>query len=549
MAKTQLGSNHIFIPNSVNTVVATSAPTGHSLNLYRCSDDLYWYRYFGVGKKLYNVYVRVPKWMYKSSHPTMTVAGIRYQNGDTATRRFSLLLTTAASPYDTIVAAGSTDFDLLWSTKLRDVLLDNENPNGPDNPESGEIGGKSNCEQQLLSNAIYIGTTNYNRFIDSFRRALRSDFYAHVMSQIGEKLKVEYIDKRFAYTLYSYDLAGNLITTVPPEGVHPLSTTNAATVAALRNTNAIAASGIPAHDKVTHYEYNSFNKPVRELTPDAGQKTMTYDAKGNVILSQTQRQKDSGFYTYMLYDGQNRLTETGQVKWADCPQFADQPLYSSTGGWHKTTPPNACACENLTDSLWTYCAPSTNSTYDNLLFAKKIRRMARRQVVETVYDTALINLSLQAGMSLQENLRSRITANMYFESVPPDTAGFPPASNYTHATHYSYDVAGNVKTLVQEFPDLTAVRQRYKRVDYEYDLISGKVNMLAYNRGFADQMYQRYSYDADNRITLAETSRDGFIWKRDAGYNLLPARPTCPRIHRRPKGAGHGLCLHHPGLA
>ncbi len=526
MAGTYLGSNHVFLPTTSNSATATTAPSGHSLKLYRCADGLYWYRYFGAGKKLYDVYVRMPQWVFENVHPQMTLAGVRHENGDSASRRFTLLLTRTGIPSDTFYAAGSTDFDLTWSRKLQDVMMGNEHPNGPDDPASGEVGSKPNCEQQRLDNAIYIGKTNYANYIDSFKHALRTAFYNHVMSHLGEKLWVEYADKRFAYTLYSYDLAGNLITTVPPAGVHPLNSTNAATVKSLRANKMVAATGLPAHDKVTHYEYNTANKPVRELTPDAGQKTMTYDAKGNVILSQTQRQKAGGLFTYMLYDGQNRLTETGQVQWADCPVFADQPLYNKVNSvWVKTAPPNACACENLTDSLWTFCAPNTANTYDNLLFAKKIRRLPRTDVVATVYDTALINMGAKPGMSVQQNLRSRITANMYFENVPPDTAGLPPVSNYTHATHYSYDVAGNVKTLVQEFPSLEATKQRFKRVDYEYDLISGKVNMLAYNRGFGDQFYQRYGYDADNRIVRAETSHDGFIWKRDAAYTYYQHGP------------------------
>ena len=46
------------------------------------------------------------------------------------------------------------------------------------------------------------------------------------------------------------------------------------------------------------------------------------------------------------------------------------------------------------------------------------------------------------------------------------------------ATYYSYDIMGNVKTLVQHSKMLVAVDNANgdKRIDYEYDLISGKVN-------------------------------------------------------------------------
>ncbi len=69
------------------------------------------------------------------------------------------------------------------------------------------------------------------------------------------------------------------------------------------------------------------------------------------------------------------------------------------------------------------------------------------------------------------------------------------------------------------------MNQRYKRIDYEYDLLSGKVNNISYNHGYADQFFQRYAYDADNRLSKVETSHDGFIWKRDAEYTYYQHGP------------------------
>ncbi len=47
-------------------------------------------------------------------------------------------------------------------------------------------------------------------------------------------------------------------------------------------------------------------------------------------------------------------------------------------------------------------------------------------------------------------------------------------------THYSYDVHGNVSTLLQDNPTLSSIKQRFKRIDYDYDLISGKVNDIQF---------------------------------------------------------------------
>src|SRR5690606_29578158 len=82
---------------------------------------------------------------------------------------------------------------------------------------------------------------------------------------------------------------------------------------------------------------------------------------------------------------------------------------------------------------------------------------------------------------------------------------------YDHATHYVYDIHGNVKTLVHdnkrmsvEYPALAS--QRFKRLDYYYDLVSGNVNRMSVQSGEADQWHHAYDYDADNRIRRVYTS-------------------------------------------
>jgi len=42
-----------------------------------------------------------------------------------------------------------------------------------------------------------------------------------------------------------------------------------------------------------------------------------------------------------------------------------------------------------------------------------------------------------------------------------------------------------------------------KRIDYEYDLVSGKVNFVRYQDNMPDRFYYSYDYDADNRLTIA----------------------------------------------
>src|SRR5690606_18775470 len=118
------------------------------------------------------------------------------------------------------------------------------------------------------------------------------------------------------------------------------------------------------------------------------------------------------------------------------------------------------------------------------------------------YDEAVKDLETEPGLSAQQHLRNRVAAVLYYDYFNPGSA----LTTYKYAMHYSYDMAGNVKTLVREYPTLKMLHQDFKRIDYDYDQISGKVNMLSYNRSFGDQFFQKYTYDDDNRITAVQTS-------------------------------------------
>ena len=81
------------------------------------------------------------------------------------------------------------------------------------------------------------------------------------------------------------------------------------------------------------------------------------------------------------------------------------------------------------------------------------------------------------------------------------------------ATFYDYDIHGNVEKLVQKLPELDP-----KTVEYSYDLLSGNVHRVTYQKGEDDQFMHRYRYDADNRLEAVFTSSDGYIWDEDARY-------------------------------
>ncbi len=300
--------------------------------------------------------------------------------------------------------------------------------------------------------------------IESFLDEATSNYYnsyaASCIRKTDEKLSYSYAQKEYHYTLYYYDQSGQLVQTVPPKGVKPLSTTQ---------VNAILAgtsSTDPSHELETKYRYNSLNQLVEQTTPDGGTTRFWYDRLGGLRLSRNAQQALEDQYAYSKYDDLGRVTETGEMT---------------------TT-------ERLSDLM--------ALMEDNPDFPEASTYSAR-EIVRTYYD--LPDLSITPEFT-QEQVRNRVS---WVEKI--DEPGL--SNSDTIATYYSYDVHGNVASLLQKLPELEA-----KRTDYRYDQVSGNVNYVMYQYGESDQMIHRYNYDADNRIQEIYTSTDGFIWDKDAFY-------------------------------
>ncbi|MCC6288565.1 MAG: hypothetical protein IT249_11840, partial [Chitinophagaceae bacterium] len=156
---------------------------------------------------------------------------------------------------------------------------------------------------------------------------------------------------------------------------------------------------------------------------------------------------------------------------------------------------------------------------------------SRVEITQTIYD---IEYGPINGVTLsQKNLRNRVSYTQVLNSAT-DTY---PAS----ATYYTYDVHGNVDTLLQDFGNSSGIANamnqsgnRFKKMVYNYDLVSGKVNQVAYQPGEADAYYHRYAYDAENRLTDVYSGRDSVMLEifpeREAHYNYYKHGPLAQTI-------------------
>ena len=221
----------------------------------------------------------------------------------------------------------------------------------------------------------------------------------------------------------------------------------------------------PAHTLQTNYAYNSTNQVTTQQSPDGGTNRFWYDLLSRLNFSQNDKQLANTDFSYTTYDGLGRITEVGQKSMTGV-----SPLPISSPDYI------------INDQVTAFNAAGTNS-----------------QVTHTWYDNPALVQSGNGILSVeQNNLRKRVAATT-FQLHASDPV--------TQATYYNYDIDGNVKTLYQQIAGL-----ELKHINYEYDLISGKVNFVGYqgvqpNQPIQpDQFYYQYKYDADNRITEAWSS-------------------------------------------
>ncbi len=217
----------------------------------------------------------------------------------------------------------------------------------------------------------------------------------------------------------------------------------------------------PLHTYATEYDYNSLGQLLRSKSPDRGESRFWYDRHGRLRFSQDARLAALSQYAYTKFDKLGRVVETGVSS-------------------------DSVAGE----------AFAADSNIDNRLFPG-----SGTERVYIAYDTT-------TGVNYLDGSPQRFTRNRVSRSWTDENA----------ETHYSYDVHGNIEWIAQIIPDFPETNY----IEYEYDLLSGNVNQVIYNRGRVDEFRHRYSYDADNALTRVETSYNGVIWDSDARYEYYP---------------------------
>jgi hypothetical protein len=328
----------------------------------------------------------------------------------------------------------------------------------------------------LAEQIAFMKARAYNAYLD-YTDSLKAAFINHYVDscmqhlEANERFILKYPSRQHQYTLYYYDQAGNLVQTVPPLGVVMLPQQAVDSIIANKLNPTFIRE--PAHTFCTNYQYNSLNQVIWQKTPDGGITKFWYDELGRLILSQNAKQAIDTLFSYTLYDALGRIREVGEIKKNSLAVWNGLPY-----------------------------AYSTHLTFVGT-------SISRKQVTQTEYDFASTPVPSPNGHFTQHYLRSRVSGVTYKRAY---------SDNIRHATYYDYDLHGNVQSLLQYNQSLEDLGEEYKQIDYTYDLVSGKVNSVAYQHNEPDAFYHYYVYDAENRITEVYTSRDSVIWDEDADY-------------------------------
>jgi YD repeat-containing protein len=326
--------------------------------------------------------------------------------------------------------------------------------------------------------ATIMATDRYRAYRDSLSDVFNNLYTERCLKAASlESFTVTRPVQEYHYTLYYYDQAGSLVKTIPPEGVDESIYSESGYFEGVKIARAAGTWKGPNHLLATTYRYNSLNQVVSQQSPDGGLSQFWYDRLGRLTVSQNAQQKIEGKYSYTLYDALGRITEVGQKMQA-------------TG-----------MSQSLSRSLQTFNAWLYNGS-------------GFEQVTRTVYDR-VANLPVLVGSTAASfrqkayTMRNRVSHTQFYHSLGVNAAGSPLYEEYTSGSYYSYDIHGSVDTLLHDYrTGMMAAHgvNRFKLLAYQYDLISGKVNQVHYQPGEGDQLYHRYDYDAENRLTDVYTT-------------------------------------------
>lgn len=114
------------------------------------------------------------------------------------------------------------------------------------------------CSNLKKAEADYKANFKYEAYINETKAAFRNNYIKHCLD-VNEDFNMRYTDFEHHFTLYYYDQAGNLVRTIPPEGVSVI--TDPALLAQIKvDRDKGTRSVFTNHSMATTYAYNSLGQ-------------------------------------------------------------------------------------------------------------------------------------------------------------------------------------------------------------------------------------------------------------------------------------------------
>lgn len=160
---------------------------------------------------------------------------------------------------------------------------------------------EDDCVEELTLEAFSNASILYKNYVNRIKNEFITRYVDKCLKAAeNEEFTMKYKDGEYHYTLFYYDQAGNLVRTIPPEGVEPLSNDEVKQIAKDRKSN--KRSIFTKHRMATTYEYNSLNQLVNQSVPDHdklndwGTYSATSGLAPDLFITKAQSNKEGGSY-------------------------------------------------------------------------------------------------------------------------------------------------------------------------------------------------------------------------------------------------------------
>ncbi|MEL7221649.1 MAG: hypothetical protein AAGJ93_10040, partial [Bacteroidota bacterium] len=193
-------------------------------------------------------------------------------------------------------------------------------------PEFPEIPIEDNCVDDLINIAEQNAQQMYEAYLQEVREQFQADYIAQCL-MVYEDFHMTMEDTEHHYTLYYYDQAGNLVRTVPPQGVQKI--TDPAVLQQVKEDRSTRSRSVfTGHSYETTYRYNSLNQLVGQSMPDQEEMASCQFAGASSFLSNSHRinglafqDQENGFAYGSTVNGTSfiAVTSNGADSWQSIP--------------------------------------------------------------------------------------------------------------------------------------------------------------------------------------------------------------------------------------